>query len=99
MASRAADFEGQSPPVDERRLVKRLHVVQEYLEGYGAQGTVALVNVSTTTFTRAIDWLHGHLLQCIEQGMMDTRADDDSVPPLMEQEELSNAEKSLREVE
>ncbi|KAK7258222.1 hypothetical protein RIF29_32768 [Crotalaria pallida] len=49
------------------KLISNLKTLQDYLCSFTSQG-LTVVNVSATTFPQTLDWLHNHLLQCIEQG-------------------------------
>ncbi|XP_019412852.1 PREDICTED: uncharacterized protein LOC109325143 isoform X2 [Lupinus angustifolius] len=49
------------------KLIANLKTIQDYLCSFTSQG-LTVVNVSATTFPQTLDWLHNHLLQCIEQG-------------------------------
>lgn len=55
------------PDLDDDKLIANLKTIQDYLCSFTSQG-LTVVNVSATTFPQALDWLHGYLLQCIEQG-------------------------------
>ncbi|KAH9607370.1 hypothetical protein KSS87_020141 [Heliosperma pusillum] len=56
---------------DKDRLIKNLKTIQDYLCSFESQG-LTVVNISATTFPQTLEWLHGHLLQCIEQGISST---------------------------
>ncbi|XP_047328057.1 uncharacterized protein LOC124931594 [Impatiens glandulifera] len=51
---------------DNEKLISNLKVTQDYLCSFKSQG-LTVVNISSTTFPQTLDWLHSHLLQCIEQ--------------------------------
>lgn len=53
---------------DNDKLISNLKVTQDYLCSFKSQG-VTVVNISSTTFPQTLDWLHSHLLQCIEQSI------------------------------
>ncbi|XVF08472.1 hypothetical protein REPUB_Repub07fG0006200 [Reevesia pubescens] len=53
---------------DTDSLITNLKTIQDYLCSFKSQG-LTVVNVSATTFPQTLDWLHGYLLQCIEQGI------------------------------
>ncbi|EXC13938.1 hypothetical protein L484_006636 [Morus notabilis] len=53
---------------DKDKLIANLKTIQDYLCSFKSQG-LTVVNVSATTFPQTLDWLHGYLLQCIEQGI------------------------------
>ncbi|KAH1140957.1 hypothetical protein GLYMA_12G006700v4 [Glycine max] len=53
---------------DNEKLIANLKTIQDYLCSFTSQG-LTVVNVSATTFPQTLDWLHGYLLQCIEQGI------------------------------
>ncbi|XWS60108.1 hypothetical protein CRYUN_Cryun07bG0006100 [Craigia yunnanensis] len=53
---------------DTDSLITNLKIIQDYLCSFKSQG-LTVVNVSATTFPQTLDWLHGYLLQCIEQGI------------------------------
>ncbi|XP_061353525.1 uncharacterized protein LOC133298261 isoform X2 [Gastrolobium bilobum] len=53
---------------DNDKLIANLKTIQDYLCSFTSQG-LTVVNVSATTFPQTLDWLHNHLLQCIEQGI------------------------------
>ncbi|KAL5569901.1 hypothetical protein UlMin_026476 [Ulmus minor] len=52
---------------DKDKLITNLKTIQNYLCSFKSQG-LTVVNVSATTFPQTLDWLHGYLLQCIEDG-------------------------------
>uniref|UniRef100_A0A7N0UUY2 2-phosphoglycerate kinase n=1 Tax=Kalanchoe fedtschenkoi TaxID=63787 RepID=A0A7N0UUY2_KALFE len=54
---------------DKDKLISNLKVIQDYLCSFKSQG-LTVVNISATTFPQTLDWLHGYLLQCIEQGIL-----------------------------
>ncbi|XWS47679.1 hypothetical protein CRYUN_Cryun13aG0004700 [Craigia yunnanensis] len=53
---------------DTDSLITNLKTIQDYLCSFKSQG-LTVVNVSATTFPQTLDWVHGYLLQCIEQGI------------------------------
>ncbi|KAK4363455.1 hypothetical protein RND71_018696 [Anisodus tanguticus] len=55
------------PTQDRDKLISNLKTIQDYLCSFTSQG-LTVVNISATTFPQTLDWLHNHLLQCIEQG-------------------------------
>lgn len=55
------------PTQDKDKLISNLKTIQDYLCSFNSQG-LTVVNISATTFPQTLDWLHNHLLQCIEQG-------------------------------
>ncbi|TXG70643.1 hypothetical protein EZV62_005578 [Acer yangbiense] len=54
--------------LDKDGLISNLKTIQDYLCSFNSQG-LKVVNISATTFPQTLDWLHGYLLQCIEQGI------------------------------
>ena len=60
-------FIEKCPDQDHDKLIANLKTIQDYLCSFTSQG-LTVVNVSATTFPQTLDWLHGYLLQCIEQG-------------------------------
>uniref|UniRef100_A0A0D6R5I0 2-phosphoglycerate kinase n=1 Tax=Araucaria cunninghamii TaxID=56994 RepID=A0A0D6R5I0_ARACU len=58
---------GKCPRKDQERLLNNLKTIQDYLCSFESQG-MTVVNISATTFPQTLDWLHNHLLQCIERG-------------------------------
>ncbi|BAT91324.1 hypothetical protein LR48_Vigan08g210100 [Vigna angularis] len=61
-------FYDKCPDLDNEKLMANLKTMQDYLCSFTSQG-LTVVNVSATTFPQTLDWLHGYLLQCIEQGI------------------------------
>lgn len=55
------------PAQDKDNMISNLKTIQDYLCSFTSQG-LTVVNISATTFPQTLDWLHNHLLQCIEQG-------------------------------
>lgn len=55
------------PTQDKDNMISNLKTIQDYLCSFTSQG-LTVVNISATTFPQTLDWLHNHLLQCIEQG-------------------------------
>ncbi|KAG4966729.1 hypothetical protein JHK87_032380 [Glycine soja] len=64
----ARTFNDKCPDLDNEKLIANLKTIQDYLCSFTSQG-LTVVNVSATTFPQTLDWLHGYLLQCIEQGI------------------------------
>nr|XP_043638654.1 uncharacterized protein LOC122609775 [Erigeron canadensis] len=50
------------------KLISNLKTIQDYLCSFKSQG-LTVANISATTFPQTLDWLHNHLLQCIEKGI------------------------------
>ncbi|KAI7732629.1 hypothetical protein M8C21_003647 [Ambrosia artemisiifolia] len=61
-------FSDRYPIQEKDKLISNLKTIQDYLCSFKSQG-LTVVNISTTTFPQTLDWLHNHLLQCIEQGI------------------------------
>ncbi|KAJ8748106.1 hypothetical protein K2173_009236 [Erythroxylum novogranatense] len=61
-------FNGKCQIKSKERLIANLKTIQDYLCSFESQG-LTVVNISATTFPQTLDWLHGYLLQCIEQGI------------------------------
>ncbi|KAI3815870.1 hypothetical protein L1987_15553 [Smallanthus sonchifolius] len=61
-------FSDKYPIQEKDKLISNLKTIQDYLCSFKSQG-LTVVNISTTTFPQTLDWLHNHLLQCIEQGI------------------------------
>ncbi|XP_027355144.1 uncharacterized protein LOC113865024 isoform X2 [Abrus precatorius] len=61
-------FNDKCSDQDNDKLIANLKTIQDYLCSFTSQG-LTVVNVSATTFPQTLDWLHGYLLQCIEQGI------------------------------
>ncbi|XP_044468678.1 uncharacterized protein LOC123198123 isoform X2 [Mangifera indica] len=61
-------FNDKSLVQDKNGLIRNLEIIQDYLCSFKSQGQ-AVVNISATTFPQTLDFLHGYLLQCIEQGI------------------------------
>ncbi|KAJ0100164.1 hypothetical protein Patl1_19857 [Pistacia atlantica] len=61
-------FNDKSLVQDKHGLIRNLATIQDYLCSFKSQG-LTVVNISATTFPQTLDWLHGYLLQCIEQGI------------------------------
>ncbi|XP_050387495.1 uncharacterized protein LOC126803801 [Argentina anserina] len=53
---------------DRDKLISNVKTIQEYLHSFDSKGLTVL-NLSAATFAQTLDWLHGYLLECIEQGM------------------------------
>ncbi|GKD84739.1 hypothetical protein Tco_1355893 [Tanacetum coccineum] len=51
------------------KLISNLKTIQDYLCSFKSQGLTTFAHISATTFPQTLDWLHNHLLQCIEQGI------------------------------
>ncbi|GLT40265.1 hypothetical protein SLA2020_144140 [Shorea laevis] len=64
---------------DKYTLIANLKTIQDYLCSFKSQG-LTLVNISATTFPQTLDWLHGYLLQCIEQGISSVSKESPSAP-------------------
>ncbi|XP_039690973.1 uncharacterized protein [Medicago truncatula] len=60
-------FIEKCPDKDLDKLIANLKTIQDYLCSFTSQG-LAVVIVSAKTFPQTLDWLHGYILQCIEQG-------------------------------
>ncbi|XP_059666937.1 uncharacterized protein LOC132312553 isoform X2 [Cornus florida] len=61
---------------DKDKLISNLKTIQDYLCSFKSQG-LTVVNISATTFPQTLDWLHGYLLQCIEQGITSVSSGSD----------------------
>ncbi|XP_050939396.1 uncharacterized protein LOC103503450 isoform X2 [Cucumis melo] len=61
-------FSDKCPLQDKSKLIANLKTIQGYLCSFKSQGLI-VVNISATTFPQTLDWLHGYILQCIEQGI------------------------------
>lgn len=61
-------FSDKCPLQDKDKLIANLKTIQGYLCSFKSQGLI-VVNISATTFPQTLDWLHGYILQCIEQGI------------------------------
>ncbi|CAI0404805.1 unnamed protein product [Linum tenue] len=61
---------------DKDRLIANLKTLQDYLCSFTSQG-LTVANISATTFPQTLDWLHGYLLQCIEQGISPVSSEND----------------------
>ncbi|KAE8720185.1 P-loop containing nucleoside triphosphate hydrolases superfamily protein isoform 2 [Hibiscus syriacus] len=59
---------GKCPVQDTESLITNLKTIQNYLCSFKSQG-LTVVNVSATTFSQTLDWLHGYLLQSWDEGM------------------------------
>lgn len=70
-------FSGKSVTKD--KLINNLKTIQDYLCSFTSQG-LTVVNISATTFPQTLDWLHGYLLQCIEQGISSVSANSSRQP-------------------
>ncbi|CAN0902513.1 2-phosphoglycerate kinase [Linum grandiflorum] len=64
---------------DKDRLMANLKTLQDYLCSFTSQG-LTVANISATTFPQTLDWLHGYLLQCIEQGISSVSNENDRQP-------------------
>ncbi|KAJ7535113.1 hypothetical protein O6H91_12G018700 [Diphasiastrum complanatum] len=53
--------------IQKETCINKLKIIQEYLCSFESQGAT-VVKISATTFPQTLDWLHSHLLQCIEEG-------------------------------
>ncbi|KAK1305811.1 hypothetical protein QJS10_CPA10g00893 [Acorus calamus] len=58
---------------DQDKLISNLKTIQDYLCSFESRG-LTVVNISATTFPQTLDWLHSHLLQCIEKGIIAAEA-------------------------
>lgn len=61
-------FSDKYPIQEKDKLISNLKTIQDYLCSFKSQG-LTVANISATTFPQTLDWLHNHLLQCIEQGI------------------------------
>ncbi|XP_071689419.1 uncharacterized protein [Rutidosis leptorrhynchoides] len=61
-------FSDKYPVQEKDKLISNLKTIQDYLCSFKSQG-LTVANISATTFPQTLDWLHNHLLQCIEQGI------------------------------
>ncbi|XP_011621370.1 uncharacterized protein LOC18428822 isoform X1 [Amborella trichopoda] len=59
-------------------LISNLKTIQDYLCSFESRG-MTVVNISATTFPQTLDWLHGYLLQRIEQGISHASSDRNPV--------------------
>ncbi|KAK8485146.1 hypothetical protein V6N12_038276, partial [Hibiscus sabdariffa] len=59
---------GKCPVQDTDSLITNLKTIQNYLCSFKSQG-LTVVNLSATTFSQTLDWLHGYLLQRWDEGM------------------------------
>jgi len=75
VSSRSVD--GKCLTKDQKSLISNLKTIQDYLCSFESQG-MTVVNISATTFPQTLDWLHNHLLQCIEQGCSQSNTEDGS---------------------
>ncbi|CAK7355882.1 unnamed protein product [Dovyalis caffra] len=55
----------QNKQDDKDRLITNLKIIQDYLCSFKSQG-LTVANISATTFPQTLDWLHGYLLQSID---------------------------------
>ncbi|XP_068329851.1 P-loop NTPase domain-containing protein LPA1 homolog 2-like [Pyrus communis] len=53
---------------DKNKLASNLKTIQDYLCSFNSKG-LKVLNLSTNTFNPTLDWLHGYLLERIEQGI------------------------------
>ncbi|KAB2053735.1 hypothetical protein ES319_A12G208000v1 [Gossypium barbadense] len=53
---------------DTDNLITNLKTIQNYLCSFKSQG-LTVVNLSATTFSQTLDWLHGYILQSWDEGM------------------------------
>ncbi|KAG7035623.1 pgk2, partial [Cucurbita argyrosperma subsp. argyrosperma] len=53
---------------DHKALLEEWISPRTFNDKYPLQGLI-VVNISATTFPQTLDWLHGYILQCIEQGI------------------------------
>ncbi|KAL7618039.1 hypothetical protein Lser_V15G04276 [Lactuca serriola] len=63
-------FSDKYPIQEKDKVINNLKTIQDYLCSFKSHG-LTVVNISATTFPQTLDWLHNHLLQCIEQGILD----------------------------
>ncbi|KAI3517568.1 hypothetical protein L1887_16783 [Cichorium endivia] len=61
-------FSDKYPIKEKDKVISNLKTIQDYLCSFKSQG-LTVANISATTFPQTLDWLHNHLLQCIEQGI------------------------------
>lgn len=61
-------FSDKYPIQEKDKLISNLKTIQDYLCSFKSQG-LTVAHISATTFPQTLDWLHNHLLQCIEQGI------------------------------
>ncbi|KAL4574898.1 hypothetical protein LXL04_021738 [Taraxacum kok-saghyz] len=61
-------FSDKYPIQEKDKVISNLKTIQDYLCSFKSQG-LTVANISATTFPQTLDWLHNHLLQCIEQGI------------------------------
>ncbi|CAK9218730.1 unnamed protein product [Sphagnum troendelagicum] len=62
---------GKTLSLEEKEAsIRKLQAIQDYVMSFESQG-MTVVNVSATTFSKTMDWLHSYLLQCIERGCGD----------------------------
>ncbi|KDP24670.1 hypothetical protein JCGZ_26448 [Jatropha curcas] len=67
------------PVQDKDRQITNLKTIQDYLCSFKSQG-LTVANISATTFPQTLDWLHGYLLQCIEQGISSVSSENHRQP-------------------
>ncbi|XP_062001028.1 uncharacterized protein LOC133718219 [Rosa rugosa] len=53
---------------DRDKLISNVKMIQDYLHSFDSKGLTVL-NLSAATFAQTLDWLHGYILERIEQGM------------------------------
>ncbi|CAH1429844.1 unnamed protein product [Lactuca virosa] len=61
-------FSDKYPIQEKDKVINNLKIIQDYLCSFKSHG-LTVANISATTFPQTLDWLHNHLLQCIEQGI------------------------------
>jgi len=76
VSSRSVD--GKCLTKDQKSLISNLKTIQDYLCSFESQG-MTVVNISATTFPQTLDWLHNHLLQCIEEGCSQSNTEASSL--------------------
>ncbi|KAG5249160.1 hypothetical protein OIU76_004177 [Salix suchowensis] len=72
-------FSDKHPDEDKDRLITNLKIIQDYLCSFKSQG-LTVANISATTFPQTLDWLHGHLLQSIEEGISSVSSENGRQP-------------------
>ncbi|KAK9914018.1 hypothetical protein M0R45_037817 [Rubus argutus] len=58
------------------KLVSNVKTIQDYLCSFNSKGMTVL-NLSAATFAQTLDWLHGYLLERIEQGIPSVSNEND----------------------
>ncbi|XP_061980027.1 uncharacterized protein LOC133700499 isoform X1 [Populus nigra] len=72
-------FSDKCPAEDKDRSITNLKIIQDYLISFKSQG-LTVANISATTFPQTLDWLHGYLLQSIEQGISSVSSENGRQP-------------------